>query len=138
MKKLLVILFFGLCGQLGFSQTYQFKTTGYSVSLKNPNNEQWTKWSKTQPTEILINLDRDKHRFVVYSEIIQLFNIYKYEEKVENAEGTSNKYLCIDNEGVETVITIITPKNSGTNKQIYITNEEMIIEYDLVYLGEKK
>lgn len=138
MKKLVIILFFGLCFQFGFSQTYQFKTTGYSVSLKNPNNDQWTKWSKTQPTEILINLDRDKHRFIIYSEIIQLFNIVKYEEKVENAEGTSNKYICVDNEGLNTVITIISPKNAGPNKQIYITTEEMIIEYDMIYLGEKK
>ncbi len=138
MKKLVAILFFVLFCQLGFTQTYEFKTTGYSVSLKNPNNDQWTKWSKTQPTEILITLDRSKHRFVIYSEIIQLFNIYKYEEKVENAEGTSNKYLCVDNQGVETVITIISPKDAGPNKQIYITNDEMIIEYDIVYMGEKK
>lgn len=34
MKKLVVILFFGLCAQLGFSQTYQFKTVNYSVSQK--------------------------------------------------------------------------------------------------------
>ena len=138
MKKIFGILLFVLFCQVGFSQTYEFKTTGYSVSLKNPNNDQWTKWSKTQPTEILITLDRNKHRFVIYSEIIQLFNIVKYEEKVENAEGTFNKYICVDNEGLNTEIKIITPKDAGPNKQIYITNEEMIIEYDVVYIGEKK
>lgn len=137
MKKLVAILFFGLCTQLGFSQTYQFKTVNYSVSQKTEKGT-WSKWSKTQPTELLINLDRDKNRFVIHSEIIQLFSILKYEDKVETAEGTSNKYFCVDNVGLDTVITIVSPKNAGSSKQIYIANEEMIIEYDLVYLGEKK
>jgi hypothetical protein len=137
MKNLVAILFFSLCAQLGFSQTYQFKTVNFSVSQKNEKG-QWSKWSKTQPTELLINLDRNKHRFVVHSEIIQLFSILKYEDKVENAEGTSNKYFCVDNLGIDTVITIVSPKNAGSSKQIYIANDEMIIEYDLIYLGEKK
>jgi len=137
MKKLVAILFFGLCTQLGFSQTYQFKTVNFSVSQKNEKG-QWSKWSKVQPTELLINLDRDKHRFVVHSEIIQLFSILKYEDKVETPEGTSNKYFCVDNLGIDTVITIVSPKDGGSSKQIYIANDEMIIEYDLIYLGEKK
>lgn len=136
MKKLVAILFFGLCTQLGFSQTYQFKTVNYSVSQKTEKGT-WSKWSKTQPTELLINLDRDKNRFVVHSEIIQLFSILKYEDKVETAEGTSNKYFCVDNVGLDTVITIVSPKNAGSSKQIYIANDDMIIEYDLIYLGEK-
>ena len=136
MKKIVIVLFLGLCSQLGFSQTYQFKTVNYSVSQKNAKGE-WSKWSKTLPTELLINLDRDKHRFVVYSEIIQLYSILKYEDKVENESGTSNKYFCVDNLGIDTVITIVSPKNAGSSKQIYIANDDMIIEYDLIYLGEK-
>lgn len=136
MKKIVLILFLGLWSQVGFSQTYRFKAVNYSVSQKKENGT-WTKWSKTQPTELLINLDRDKHRFVVHSEIIQLFSIVKYEDKVATETGTSNKYFCVDNVGLDTVITIVSPKDAGSSKQIYIANEEMIIEYDLIYLGEK-
>ena len=136
MKKIIIVLFLGLLSQFGFSQTYQFKTVNFSVSQKTEKGT-WTKWSKTQPTELLINLDRDKHRFVIHSEIIQLFSILKYEDKVETETGTSNKYYCVDNVGLETVITIFSPKNAGSSKQIYIANDEMIIEYDLIYLGEK-
>jgi hypothetical protein len=46
MKKIVIVLFLGLCSQLGFSQTYQFKTVNYSVSQKNAKGE-WSKWSKT-------------------------------------------------------------------------------------------
>ena len=46
MKKIILFLFFGLCAQLGFSQTYQFKTVNYSVSQKNAKGE-WSKWSKS-------------------------------------------------------------------------------------------
>jgi hypothetical protein len=48
MKKIVIVLFLGLCTQLGFSQTYQFKTVNYSVSQKNAKGE-WSKWSKTLP-----------------------------------------------------------------------------------------
>jgi len=125
-----------LCAPFVFSQTYQFKTVNFSVSQKTETGK-WTKWSKTQPTELLINLDRNKHRFVVHSEIIQLYSILKYEDKVVTPEGTSNKYFCVDNLGINTVITIVSPKDAGSSKQIYIANDEMIIEYDLIYLGEK-
>lgn len=123
--------------QFGSAQTYKFKTTGFSVSQKKKSGD-WSTWTKTQPTELLINLDRDKNRFVVYSEIIQLYNIYKYEEKKETDKDVSNRYFCVDNEGLDTVITIISPKDGSSRKQIYIANEDMMIEYDLVYLGENK
>ena len=65
-------------------------------------------------------------------------NIYKYEDRVETATGFSNKYYCVDNEGLDTVITVVTPKEKATLKQIYIANDEMMIQYDLIYLGENK
>ena len=55
------------------------------------------------------------------------------EDKVENESGTSNKYFCVDNLGIDTVITIVSPKNAGSSKQIYIANDDMIIENDLIY-----
>jgi hypothetical protein len=91
MKKIVIVLFLGLCTQLGFSQTYQFKTVNYSVSQKNAKGE-WSKWSKTLPTELLINLDRDKHRFVVYSEIIQVLirPLLLYLQKMQEV---ANKFI---------------------------------------------
>ncbi len=136
MKKIILVLFVIFLSQVAVAQTYKFKTTGFSVSEKTKKG--WSEWTKTQPTELFINLDRDKNRFVVYSEIIQLYNIYKYEDRVETATGFSNKYYCVDNEGLDTVITVVTPKEKATLKQIYIANDEMMIQYDLIYLGENK
>lgn len=136
MKKIIFILVVILCSQFSDAQTYKFKATGFSVSEKTKKG--WTEWTKTQPTELVINLDRDKNRFVVYSEIIQLYNIYKYEDRVETDSNFSNKYYCVDNEGLDTVITVVTPKEKGVLKQLYIANDEMMIEYDMIYLGENK
>ncbi|WP_041252030.1 hypothetical protein [Flavobacterium indicum] len=137
MNRVIAIIVMMFFFQFGSAQTYKFKTTGFSVSQKKKSGE-WTAWTKTQPTELLINLDRSKNRFVVYSEIIQLYNIYKYEDKKETDKETTNRYFCVDNEGLDTVITIVAPKDGSSRKQIYIANEEMMIEYDLVYLGENK
>ena len=94
--------------QVANSQTYKFKATGFLFQRKTKKG--WSEWTKTQPTELLINLDRDKNRFVVYSEILQLYSIYKYEDRVETATDFSNKYYCVDNDGLDTVITVVTPK----------------------------
>lgn len=136
MKKIIIVIFISLLSQVSNSQTYKFKATGFSVSEKTKKG--WSEWTKTQPTELLINLDRDKNRFVVYSEILQLYSIYKYEDRVETATDFSNKYYCVDNDGLDTVITVVTPKDKTTLKQIYIANDEMMIQYDLIYLGENK
>lgn len=137
MKKSLFTLLFLVSFYIGNAQTYKFKATAFSVSQLKKSGE-WTAWSKSQPTELLINLDRSKNRFVVYSEVIQLYNIYKYEEKKETEKEAINRYFCVDNEGLDTVITIVMPKQNSSRKQIYIANEERMIVYDLIYLGENK
>ena len=73
-KQLIVVLFliFGL--QSTFGQTYKFKTSGFSVLEKNDNGK-WGKWSDLTLVNILVSLDTDKSRIVVYSQIIQLFEI---------------------------------------------------------------
>ena len=131
MKKSLFTLLFLVSFYIGNAQTYKFKATAFSVSQLKKSGE-WTAWSKSQPTELLINLDRSKNRFVVYSEVIQLYNIYKYEEKKETEKEAINRYFCVDNEG------IVMPKENSSRKQIYIANEERMIVYDLIYLGENK
>lgn len=136
MKSVLKILFLLLFFQLGNAQTYRFKTTAYSTCAVNKQGK-WSNWTKPKPVQIFINLDRDKNRFVVYSEVIQVYNIYKYDDAIDSSKEKKNVYYCVDNEGVETVITVITPKDKKGRRQIYITNDVRMIEYDILYLGDK-
>jgi hypothetical protein len=79
--KYIVLLFLGVGLQQTYSQNYKFKTSGVSVLEKNERGK-WGKWSDLQ----LVNLSfiRYKSRIVIYSEVIQLFEIIQYQATEEN------------------------------------------------------
>jgi hypothetical protein len=76
--KIIAILALSVLGlNQSYSQTYSFKTSGLSVMQKDQKGK-WGKWSDLNLVNILVKLDTDKSRIVVYSEIIQLFEIIDY------------------------------------------------------------
>jgi hypothetical protein len=79
----------------------------------------WGKWSDLQLVNILVSLDTKKSRIVIYSEVIQLFEIIQYQATEEN--DTDVVYLaCKDNNGDDCTLSIITRKQQDNRKQLYI------------------
>ena len=99
----------------GHAQTYKFLTTGFSVMEKNAKGE-WGKWSELKDTSIIITLDTNKNRIVVYSQEVQLYDILNYESEQENDTDRINTFACKDNDGNPFTISIITRK---TNKNSF-------------------
>lgn len=130
LKLFLVVLFVSFGMQQGYSQTYKFKTSGVSVLEKN-NKGKWDKWSDLQLVNILVTLDTNKNRFVVYSEIIQLFEIVDYVPVQENDTDIVYSFACKDNNGLDCTISIITRKLQENRKQLYITYDDHIILYNI-------
>lgn len=130
LKLFLVVLFVSFGMQQGYSQTYKFKTSGVSVLEKN-NKGKWEKWSDLQLVNILVTLDTNKNRFVVYSEIIQLFEIVDYVPVQENDTDIVYSFACKDNNGLDCTISIITRKLQENRKQLYITYDDHIILYNI-------
>jgi hypothetical protein len=126
---LLAFLFFGL--NQGFSQTYKFKTTGLSVSEKLKDGK-WGKWSDLELTNILITLDTKKNRIVIYSEVIQLFEIVDYLPAEENETDIVYPFTCKDTNGEDCTLSFITRKNQENRKQLYIKYEDRVIVYNVV------
>lgn len=138
MSKQIKILFFVLfIGFTSYSQQFLFKTTGFTVLEKN-NRGQWGNWSKFVDTEMIIKVDGINHRVVVYSEVIQLFNIVKYNDKVSNETDDVVSLNCVDNEGVDCNVSIFTRKNQGNRMQMYVTYDDMIIAYNIVLQKDEK
>ena len=67
-------LFLILGLQQSYAQNYKFKTSGFSV-LEKTEKGKWGKWSDLDLVNILVTLDTNKNRIVIYSQIIQLFEI---------------------------------------------------------------
>lgn len=129
--KLFVVLLFLVFGmQQTYSQTYKFKTSGFSVLEKN-NKEKWGKWSDLNLVNILVTLDTNKSRFVVYSQVIQLFEIIEYIPIQENDTDIVYSFTCKDNKGDDCTVSIITRKQQENRKQLYITYDNYIIVYNI-------
>lgn len=116
-----------------YSQDYRFKTTSISVADKLKSGK-WDKWSKVQDANLVVTLDTKKNRIVIYSEIIQLFEILEYVNVVETKTDDTATFICIDNEGEDCTLSIITRKNQGNRKQLYVTYEDRILNYNIVNL----
>ena len=129
--KIYIVLLFLVMGlQHSFGQNYKFKTSGFSVLEKNEKGK-WGKWSDLNLVNIVVSLDTNKNRIVVYSNIIQLFEIIDYQTIEENDTDIVYSFSCKDNEGVNCTLSIITRKKQDNRKQLYINYDNRIIVYNI-------
>jgi hypothetical protein len=129
-KLYILLLFLGLGLQYSHGQSYKFKTSGLSVLEKNEKGK-WGKWSELNLVNILITLDTNKDRFVIYSQAIQLFEIIDYQPTEENETDIVHSFTCKDNNGEDCTLSIITRKKQDNRKQLYINYDNRIIVYNI-------
>lgn len=132
-KLYTVLLFLGIGLQQTYSQNYKFKTSGVSVLEKNERGK-WGKWSDLQLVNVVVSLDTNKSRIVIYSEVIQLFEIVEYQPTEENDTDVVYSFTCKDNNGDDCTLSIITRKNQDNRKQLYINYGNRIIVYNIFNL----
>jgi len=136
-KTLLLFLVLSVGIQKTFGQTYKFEAIGFSV-LEKDNKGAWGKWSDLQAVNIVITLDTDKNRIIVYSKEIQLYEIQNYEQKQDNETDEIYPFVCKDIDGEPFTISIITRKNQDNRKQLYINQKNVIIVYNIVNFPDKE
>lgn len=129
-KIYILLLFLGLGFQKSYGQVYKFKTSGFSV-LEKTEKGKWGKWSDLELVNILVSLDTNKSRIVVYSQIIQLFEIIDYKDRTESDTDIVYTFTCKDNDGVDCTLSIITRKKQDNRKQLYINYDDRIIVYNI-------
>ena len=129
-KIIIVILFLSLGLNQTYSQTYKFKTSGFSVLEKNEKGK-WGKWTDLDLVNVLVTLDTNKNRIVIYSQIIQLFEITDYHTVEENETDLVYSFTCKDNNGDDCTLSIITRKKQDNRKQLYINYADKIIVYNI-------
>ena len=136
MKLHTTLLVFALfCGLLNFSQIYRFKTTSVSVSEKSGSGK-WEKWSKAKEVNLVVTLDSKKDRIVVYSEILQLFEIIDYIDEIITPTDNTVSFICKNNDGENCTLSIITRKNQQNRMQLYINYDDRILNYNIEILKE--
>jgi len=129
-KIVVLILFLAFGIQKINAQVYKFVATGFSVLEKDEKNN-WGKWSDYQPTNVIIALDLDKKRIVVYSKEIQFYNIVNFDKKIENDDDLIFPFSCKDIDDEPFKISFITRKKQDYRKQLYINQKEVILVYNI-------
>lgn len=129
--QLVFLLFFLSFGtQQLYSQSYKFTTSGVSV-LEKKENGKWGEWSNLQLVNLVVNLDTDKKRIVVYSRIIQVYDIVTFVPTEENDTDIVYSFVCKTIDGESCTLSIITRKKQGNRKQLYINYGDRIILYNI-------
>jgi hypothetical protein len=129
-KIVVLLAFLSLSLQQVYSQTYQFKTSSFSVLEKNEKGK-WGKWSDLDLVNMLVSLDTNKSRIIVFSQAIQVFDIAEYVPTKENDTDIVYSFVCKDNNGEDCTLSIITRKNQDNRKQLYINYGDRIILYNI-------
>lgn len=130
-KCFYIVLLFGVIGlQQSYSQTYKFRTSGFSV-LEKTDKGKWGKWSDLSLVNILVTLDTNKNRILVYSQNIQLYEILTYQPESESESDLVYSFVCKDNDGKPCTVSIITRKKQENRKQLYITYSDHVIVYNI-------
>jgi hypothetical protein len=129
----IMLLFLCVGLQHTFGQNYKFKTSGVSVLEKNERGK-GAKWSDLQLVNIVVSLDTQKSRIVIFSEVVQLFEIIEYQATEENDTDVIYSFVCKDNNGDDCTISIITRKQQDNRKQLYINYGNRIILYNIFNL----
>ncbi|WP_177735006.1 hypothetical protein [Flavobacterium inviolabile] len=132
-KKAFILLLLIAGGNELYSQDYRFITTGVSVSEKDKKGK-WSDYTDFKKAEIIVNLNTDKNRIMIYSNVEQLFKIVEYYDKKSTPTDDIASFQCVTNDGENCVVSIYTRKNQGNRKQLYIYYKDRIIVYNMKYL----
>ncbi len=136
LKRLVILLMFISAVQVAQAQTYKFLATSFSV-LEKDQRGKWGEWSDLQKTSLVISLDTNKNRIVVYSQEIQLYKILEYHDQVENDTDLTYPFTCQNDDGQIFTISIITRKKQGRRKQLYINHPDVIVVYNIENMPDK-
>lgn len=113
-----------------WAQQFSFKTSSLTVLEKNARGE-WGKWSKPEAQKLIIRLDYDHDKIVVYSNIIQYYKIVEYLPKEVTEKDEINSYLCKNLDGYALKVSIILRKDQGNKAQLYVYQDNLIFCYDI-------
>lgn len=130
MKKIFLLLAFLFIASSTQAQVYKFITSSFSVSERTGNNV-WSKWSKPQDAAIVVSVDPKKDRILIYSQEVQLYKIITYQPTIENETSIINAFTCSGEDGQKFTISIITRKDQGNRKQLYLNQKDVMIVYNM-------
>ncbi|WP_130733632.1 hypothetical protein [Flavobacterium sp. J27] len=132
MKFFKIIAFITLFSlSYSFGQQFNFQTTSLSVLQKDKKGN-WGKWSTPEKVKVIVKLDYDKNKIIIYSNVIQYYSVVEYLQKEITKVDEINSYLCKNIDGYPFKISFIVRKDLKNKTQLYVYGEDYIFCYDIV------
>lgn len=132
-KYFVLLLLFS--GVFVSAQSFRFKTSTISI-LEKDRYGKWKKWSTPKPTEVIVTLDYDKNKIVIYSTEIQYYKIVEYLGKEISETDEINSYLCKNPKGIAVKISFFVRKDKNNKTQLYVYNKDFSFCYDIEEITE--
>jgi hypothetical protein len=117
-----------------FGQVYKMRSTSLSSKYKI-NNYRWSDWSEAEEASILMTIDMNKDRIIIYSKETQIYDIAEYEGKTTDDDGDDFiSYYCVNEEGITCRVRLAKLNSQNGRNQIYIDFSDFRFVYNVYYL----
>jgi hypothetical protein len=104
----------------GFSQVHKLKSVSFSSRYKI-NDYNWSAWSESSESSVLITFNLTNDRITIYSEQKQVYDIVEYEGKTTDSEGDDIfSYYCVDNDGLTCRVKWLQLNSQNGRMQMYV------------------
>lgn len=96
---LLIILL--LISIASYSQSLSYRTTAFTCNIYNSSTLRWSGWNEWESSDMLLVIDIDTDIVTIYSPVIQVYRIYKFEKNYYDSDGDLNmvfRFIDQDND----------------------------------------
>ena len=130
MMKRLLLTWILLLVVVGMSMAGVVRMTATSMAYKVIENEKQTEWSEWMDCELLVTIDIEGDRIKIYSNEIQIYDVYDHEEEEPDGDGgASQLFYCVDAKGKKCELRF--RLDADAELQLYIEYPDLKIVYNL-------
>lgn len=133
MKKLLIILLLFI-GTSVSAQVINLKTTAFTFKEYNRYTKQWSEWSKWQSSNMLVTINANNDKIIIYSPSIQIYRVYGRANQYYDYDGEYNTVFdFIDQDNDKGQIRLLKRKSGNVELYVEFANVKWcyrVVEYE--------
>lgn len=128
------IIIFLIMPNFAHCQVGKYRTTAAAINAKGPDNI-WGKPTDWMESSILITVDSEKQRIVLYAREIETYDVVRTEGVANNSDGSKGwSFFCVDQRGSPCRVRIVDFNNGVDGSVLQIRHERVEIMYKIYSL----
>lgn len=136
MKRLhfiLIVLAVMLGCASAHAESWGLQASAFSMRTFNKYTHKWNEWSKWEPCTVYMKFDGDQGKLTIYSEEVQVYNMYNIKDFVTDRDGDSSAEAKFkDQDGDLGSLLFVKKANGGLEVYIYYNTIAWAYIYDVL------